>query len=240
MNGARKKGKKVAILQSNYIPWKGYFDLINSVDEFIIYDDVQYTKGDWRNRNIIKTAQGPSWLTIPVRHVSAVQPIRDTKVADKNWARKHWASLLHNYSRAECFAAQRTFFEHLYLSMDEEFLSDVNYRFISAVNEQLGIVTRIRWSSEFDLVEGRTERLVSLCRQAGATEYVSGPAAQSYFDVELARQNSIEVRWMDYSGYPEYTQMYPPFEHQVTILDLLFNMGPSARQYMNSFQAPAC
>lgn len=233
-------GKKVAILQSNYIPWKGYFDLINSVDEFILFDDAQYTKNDWRNRNIIKTAQGSMWLTIPVRQEALGQRIKDTRVADKSWVRKHWASLSQSYSRADYFADYRAFFERLYLSMEEEFLSDVNYKFIVAVNEFLGIKTRMRWSSEFDLVEGRTERLISLCRQVGATEYVSGPAAQSYFDLALATQNNIKVTWMDYSGYPEYKQLYPPFEHHVTVLDLLFNMGPSARQYMHSFQVSSC
>ena len=229
--------KKVAILQSSYIPWKGYFDLVNSADEFILFDDAQYTKNDWRNRNIVKSAQGRTWLTIPVRQGKLGQRIRDTRIADKRWARKHWASLSQNYSKADFFADYLEFFEELYSSLNEEFLSDVNYRLLCAMNDLLGITTRIRWSSEFDLVEGRTERLLSLCRQVGATEYVSGPAAQIYFDVALAQRHNIEVTWMDYAGYPEYRQLYPPFEHKVTILDLLFNMGSSAQKYMKSFQA---
>ena len=232
--------KKVAILQSSYIPWKGYFDLINQVDEFILYDDAQYTKNDWRNRNIIKTAQGPQWLTIPVRQARLGQTVRDTKVADARWAGKHWASVSQNYSKASHFGELGPRFEQLYLSMDSEYLSDVNYQFIRAVNESLGITTRIRWSSEFELVEGRTERLIGICKQAGATEYVSGPAAREYFDMALARREQIEVSWMDYSGYPEYEQLHPPFDHKVSILDLLFNVGVSARQYMKSFAAGTC
>jgi len=233
-------GKKIAILQSNYIPWKGYFDLINSVDEFVLYDDAQYTKNDWRNRNIIKTTHGSRWLTIPVRRVSLGQSIKDTRVSDGRWPRKHWSTILQNYSKAAHFADYRVHFEHLYQSMEDEYLSLVNYQFIARINELLGIKTRIRWSSEFDLVEGRTARLLSICRQCDATEYVSGPAARSYFDMSLALKQNIKVTWFDYSGYPEYAQLFPPFDHAVTILDLLFNMGPSARECMKSFRDRPC
>jgi hypothetical protein len=227
--------KKIAILQSNYIPWKGYFDLIHSVDEFVLYDDVQFTKHDWRNRNVIKTNRGTQWLTIPVQHENFGQLIKDTKTSDKRWPKKHWATLSQNYARAEYFREYRNIFEQLYLSIDQDYLSEINYRFITVINEILGINTQITWSTEFDMVKGQTERLLSICKQCGATEYVSGPAARDYFDIALAEKENINVSWMDYSEYPKYNQLHQPFVHEVTIIDLLFNMGPKAKQFMKTF-----
>ena len=106
--------KKIAILQSNYIPWKGYFDLINMVDEFVLYDDVQYTHRDWRNRNKIKTSHGLKWLTIPVRQERFEQKIIETKVIDKRWNTKHWKSLVQNYSKAKYFNEYKYIFEELW------------------------------------------------------------------------------------------------------------------------------
>ena len=227
--------KKIAILQSNYIPWKGYFDLINFVDEFIIYDDVQFTKNDWRNRNIIKTNQGLKWLTIPVKHEKLGQLIVDTKISDNRWSKKHWTSLSQCYSKTEHFKEYRDIFEEFYLTTAQNYLSEINLRLITVISEILGINTKIRWSSEFELVDGQTERLLGICKQCNATEYLSGPAAKEYFDTNLAKKENIEVTWLDYDGYEEYPQLYPPFEHGVTILDLLFNTGPDAMKFMKSF-----
>ena len=140
--------KKIAILQSNYIPWKGYFDLINMVDEFIFYDEVQYTKNDWRNRNKIKTPQGIQWLTIPVRQENLEQKIKDTKISDKKWNIKHWRTISQNYSKAKYFKDYKDIFEELYLTCDEEYLSEINYKFITTINEILGIKTKLRWSRD--------------------------------------------------------------------------------------------
>src|SRR4051812_22240537 len=107
--------KKVAILQSNYIPWKGYFDLINMVDEFIIYDDVQYTKNDWRNRNKIKTPNGLLWLTIPTRQLSLSQKIIDTQIADNHWNKKHLSTIKQFYSKAPFYKLYQSFIEELYM-----------------------------------------------------------------------------------------------------------------------------
>ncbi len=228
--------KKIAILQSNYIPWKGYFDMINMVDEFIFYDEVQYTKNDWRNRNKIKTSQGIQWLTIPVRQQNLKQKIKDTKITDKKWNIKHWRAISQNYAKAKYFKEYKEIFEELYLGCDEEYLSQINYKFIKAINEILGIKTRLRWSSEFKLKDGKTERLLGICKDCNADVYLSGPAAKDYFDEELAKKENIKVEWMDYSGYKEYNQLYPPFEHGVTILDLIFNEGPNATKFMKSFK----
>jgi hypothetical protein len=231
-------GKRVAIVQSNYIPWKGYFDLINSVDEFILFDDVQYTARDWRNRNKIKTAHGVIWLSIPIEVKGQYfQKIRDARVSDPTWRVRHWKSMTQAYGKARYFAQYRKCLEELYRSSSAQYLSEINYVFLSTLCSLLGIHTHITWSSNYDLVPGKTERLVSLCQQAGATEYVSGPAAKSYLDETLFATAGIQVRWMDYFGYPEYSQLFPPFEHAISVIDLLFNEGPNAWRYMKSFQA---
>jgi len=229
--------KKIAILQSNYIPWKGYFDLINMVDEFILYDDMQYTKRDWRNRNKIKTPQGLKWLSIPVEVKGKYfQKINETKISEKDWAKKHWQQIKQNYSKAKYFKDYKDVFEELYMGCDEEYLSQINYKFIIAINEILGITTKIRRSSEFELVDGQTQKLFGICKDCDADVYVSGPAAKNYFDEDLAKKENIKVEWMDYSGYKEYEQLHPPFEHGVSILDLIFNEGVDAKKYMKSFK----
>lgn len=231
-------GKRVAIVQSNYIPWKGYFDLINSVDEFILFDDVQYTMRDWRNRNKIKTAPGAIWLSIPMEVKGRFfQKIREARVRDQHWQATHWKSITQAYSKARYFAQYRECFEELYRGPSAQYLSEINYLFLSTLCSLLGIRTPLTWSSDYEIVQGKTERLVALCQQAGATEYVSGPAAKNYLDETLFAEAGIGVRWMDYSDYPEYSQLFPPFEHAVSVIDLLFNEGPNAWRYMKSFQA---
>ncbi len=227
-------------MQSNYIPWKGYFDLINSVDEFIFYDCVQYTKHDWRNRNKIKTAAGAKWLTIPVQTsdlFTAITTVAEAQIADADWRRKHWSSISQNYSRARYFKTYAPTFEELYRS-DETSLSKINQLFITKICSLIGIETQISDSTRYELIGDRNERLVNLCKQSGADIYLSGPAAQSYLDASLFEKEGIQVEWMDYSGYPEYTQLFPPFDHYVTILDLIFNEGPQAPQFMKSFVKP--
>ena len=123
----------------------------------------------------------------------------------------------------------------LYLGSHESFLSQINYAFLTAICKILGIDTRITWSDEYTSVEGKTERLVNICKQAGATTYISGPAARDYIDQTLFNDENISLEYMDYSSYPEYRQLFPPFEHGVSIIDLIFNEGPDARKYMKSF-----
>lgn len=230
-------GKKVAILQSNYIPWKGYFDIINSVDEFIFLDEVQFTRRDWRNRNLIKTSNGLLWLTIPVNVKNNFTiPINEVVVSDQQWRKKHWASILNNYSKAPYFKIFKDRVEQLFLDEKESYLSKINFSFIQAINEMLGIKTKLGWSTDYAHHEGKNERLISLCEAAGATEYLSGPAAKDYIQEDMFLAKGIMVNWMDYSGYHEYPQFHPPFEHGVTVLDLLFHTGLDAKEYMKSFK----
>lgn len=225
--------KRVAILQSSYIPWKGYFDLMRQVDEFILYDDAQFTKRDWRNRNQIKTKDGLLWLTIPV-HVKGLftQAIKDVLISDPSWGDKHFKTIAAAYARAPHFRGYRDMVEELYRGAASLRLSDVNRRFIEAFAQVLGIGTKLSWSMDYRLPEGRVERLVALCQQAGATAYLSGPAARDYIDPKLFADAGIDLSYMDYGGYPEYPQLYPPFAQHVSIVDLIFNVGPDARQYL--------
>jgi hypothetical protein len=228
--------KKIAIVQSSYIPWKGYFDLIHAVDEFVLFDDVQYTRRDWRNRNRIKSPHGTLWLSVPVSSKGKyLEPIKSITVSEPGWAAKHWRTIAGSYSKAPYFATYAPRFEELYLKLAEERLSAINRVFIDAICEALGIATRITWSMDYEIVEGRTERLVSLCQQAGATTYISGPSAREYIDPTLFEAAGVELVFFDYGGYPEYPQLHPPFDHFVSALDLLFSEGPGSTRRMLTF-----
>ena len=231
-------GKKVAILQSNYIPWKGYFDIINMVDEFILYDDMQYTRRDWRNRNKIMTPTGLIWLTIPVENKGKFyQKINETKVLDHEWVDKHWRSIQYNYAKTEYFSEYEERIHNIYEACREEsYLSKINYLFLKEICDILHINTKITWSSDYTLVDGKTERLVGLVKEAGGDYNLSGPAAKDYIVEKYFEDAGITLDWMDYSGYPQYKQMSKQFEHGVSILDLIFNEGPKASEYMKSLK----
>lgn len=233
--------KKIAILQSNYIPWKGYFDIINSVDEFILLDDVQYTKNDWRNRNRIIAASGPAWLTIPVHQKSLMQRINETEVVDGHWVDVHLKSLQAAYAHTSYF---RKYFGNLSEIYErcraEVLLNRINRLFLDAVVQLLGIKTILTNSTDYPLSNGRnlnkeprTNRLINLILAAGGRYYLSGPAAKDYIEASQFQEAGIELAYMDYRGYPPYPQQFGcPFEHGVSVLDLLFNEGPRAPYYI--------
>lgn len=234
---------KIFICQSNYIPWKGYFDAINSVDYFVLYDVVQYTKNDWRNRNIIKTRQSTEWLTIPVRQKQLAQTIDETETTQYNWHEKHWTTLKTVYGRSLYFKQYEELFANLYLKELKDFkkLSDINEVVIKTILNLLGSTTKIISSKElredlqfnFDL--DRNERLIDICTKLKGNVYLSGTAAKAYLDEQAFEKKGIRVIWTDYSGYPSYPQLSEPFEHGVSILDLIFNLGPDTTKYMKSF-----
>ena len=226
--------KRVAILQSNYIPWKGYFDIIGLVDEFIIYDEVQYTKNDWRNRNRIKTPEGVQWITVPVYQRSLQQKISETEVSNYKWGNKNWNTLKANYAKAPYFKTYSPFLEEFYRTFKSPLLSEINETLIKLICEFLKINTKITQSNHYYLEGNPTEKLVNLCMQTGASHYLSGPAAKNYLQEKLFIENGIELEWMAYEEYAEYPQLYPPFEHSVSVVDLLFNVGPTSRSFMKS------
>jgi len=228
--------KKVFITQSNYIPWKGYFDAIKQVDVVVLYDDMQYTRRDWRNRNLIKTNHGLHWLTIPVKVKGKYfQKIKDTVISDPTWNVRHWSTIKQFYSKAGHFIEYKDMFENAYLSSKRKYISEINYDFIVLIKDLLGIEADISLSWDFDLYGNKNERLISICKQLNATDYYTGPRAKSYMDETMFAKEDIRVHYLDYSGYPEYPQMYFPFEHAVSVIDLIFNTGKEFCNYMKLF-----
>lgn len=224
--------KKVVILQSNYIPWKGYFDLIHDADVFIFYDDVQYTNRDWRNRNKIMTAAGPRWLSIPCG-ADTKRLICEVQLNDHSWQAVHWDTIRQNYRRAPHFERYREFFEEIYLGQQWGNLSELNQHMIKSISKDLlSIRTTFEDSRAYELSGKRLERILDLVAQSGATHYISGPAAKSYIDEAACANIGVELIWKDYSGYPEYPQGPLQFEHGVSVLDLLFHTGPAACDYI--------
>ena len=225
--------KKVAISQSNYIPWRGYFNLIDMADLFIFHDDIQYTKNDWRNRNKIKTAHSTKWLTIPCG-VNTNRLICEVELLDHSWQIKHWRRISENYHKAFYFHKYESFFEDFYLNHLWKRLSDMNQYLIKYIaREFLDITTQFEDSRKYNLRHRKGDRVLELLKKTGATEYISGPAAKNYLNPEELEKNNIKLTWMDYSGYREYNQLFsPPFINEVSIVDLIFNTGPNARNFL--------
>ncbi|NEN23403.1 WbqC family protein [Cryomorpha ignava] len=219
---------KVAISQSNYIPWKGYFDMIGKSDVFVLYDDMQYTKRDWRNRNKIKTPNGLIWLTIPVNvKGNYYQKISETRISEPGWAKKHLRSIELNYKKAACFDSVFPIIESWYNEVENfEFLSEVSHFFLENVCNQFGIQTQLVNSSKYDIKGSKTDALISVLEQIGNVDtYISGPAAKDYMEMDEFAKRNIEVEWMNYGAYPAYRQLHNGFEHRVSIIDLVLNSG---------------
>jgi hypothetical protein len=227
---------KCVILQPSYIPWRGYFHQVAIADVFVFYDDVQYDKHGWRNRNRIKTPNGPQWLTIPVHSAGVIDnktPIMEMHIDWKRpWNRKHWASISQSYAKAPYFDQYASELSRFYQEQ-YEFLVDLTMDMTIHLARRLGITnTRFIRSSELKDIQGtRTERLVQIIKAVGADHYFSGPAARDYLDEALLHTNGIRVEYMQYN-YPEYPQLYPPYDERVSILDLLFMTGEEALKYI--------
>ena len=226
---------RVVVLQSSYIPWKGYFDLIRAADQFVFYDEVQYSHHDWRNRNLVKTTTGPTWLTIPVKVAGAFgQRIDEVAIAQPGWWRKHWKTVSQAYARAPFFREYGERVHALYAGLDgETSLARVNRHLTEGLCGLLGIDTALRSSAEFPrTATDPTERLVEICLQAGADRYLSGPSARDYLRPEAFARHGIMLEYADYSRYAPYPQLHGEFAHGVSVLDLIFNTGADAPRYL--------
>ena len=227
----------VVILQPSYIPWRGYFDQIDRADLFVFYDDVQYDKRGWRNRNQIKTARGKQWLSIPVySHGSQTEniPIHQIRIVwEAPWSQAHLKALQHAYARAPHFDRYLPLLESFYGRQDE-FLADFTIDLTVALTRELGNThTRFMRSSEIPVIDGKkTERLIRILQAVGADHYISGPSASDYIEKEKFEAAGITLEYMEYN-YPEYSQLYPPFDPYVSVLDLLFMTGPEAPRYIS-------
>lgn len=224
--------KKVAAIQSSYIPWKGYFDIMHDVDLFVFYDDVPYSRLTWRNRNLLKTPAGPKWLTIPVGSARN-RLICDVEIQPPSWAVDHWKRIRQHYHRAPYFETYRERFEEIYLGRPWPNLSEFNQHLLVVIaRELLGLTTEFCDSRQYQPQGRKLDRLLDMLLRAGAEAYLSGPAARGYIDPARFEAAGIELRWKDYAGYPEYPQFFPPFKHEVSVLDLLFHTGPAAPFYI--------
>jgi len=199
---------------------------------------MQFTRRDWRNRNQIKTPQGLQWLTVPVQVKGKYdQKIKDTLIDGSTWATSHWKTLEQNYRRATHFTAIAQWLQPLYMANSYTHISQLNQLFIEKICNYLGIKTIISNSRDYNLIDGKTERLADLCKQVGGAEYISGPSAKDYVDENVFTEMNIKLTWFDYSGYPEYSQLWGDFTHGVTILDMLFNCGEDTPKFLRYLQS---
>jgi hypothetical protein len=216
---------RLVVLQPSYLPWLGYFDQMYKSDLFILYDDVQYDKHGWRNRNRIKTAQGPLWLTVPVlTHGQGLPTNRDARIdARQPWARKHLQALRINYAKAVAFAEV---FDTLAPVLEGSWthLCDLNRAVLDALCGLLGLTRRILWSSELDIPGQKTERLINICRALGADRYLTGDAASDYLDETQFAAHGIRVEYHHYR-HPVYAQLHGEFVPYLSVVDLLMNHG---------------
>lgn len=231
---------RCAIVQPSYIPWRGYFDIIQRSDVFVFYDDVQYDTRGWRNRNLVKTPHGPRWLTIPVHaHNAQVEhiPIMAIQTAGDEWAHQHLRTLTRLYSRAPHFEMMLPWLDRVFAA-PPPLLADFTIATTIDLAEMVGITgTRFVRSSTLAVTGAKTERLINILLKVGATHYLSGPTARAYLDEGMFRDHGITLEWMSYD-YRKYPQLYPPYDPHVTVLDLLFMTGHAAPDYLRPPQRP--
>jgi hypothetical protein len=226
---------KAVILQPSYIPWRGVFHQIQKADVFVFYDDVQYDKRGWRNRNRIKTPGGSHWLTIPVRSRGAQverTPIREIQICwERPWTQKHWEATRHAYSRAPYFERYAPLLEACF-ARRHELLADLTIDLTVRLARELGLEgKRFLRSSSLPASGAKDDRLISLMNALSAQHYISGPSARAYIDEAKVNAAGITVEYMSYD-YPPYEQLYPPYDPHVSILDLLFMKGPEAPRFI--------
>jgi hypothetical protein len=224
--------KRVAVLQSNYLPWKGYFDIISKADVFVFYDDVKFTKNDWRNRNQIKGPKGLRWITIPCGH-DYNRLIYEVELMDASWQRLHWEIIKLYYRKAPFYKDYFDFFEDFYLNRIWQNLSSLNQYLIKDVCNMLEIKTKFEDSRDYFLNGSKSDRLLNLLNKMNTTTYITGPSAKNYLNEHDFNKSGITIEWINYEGYPQYPQLFPPFIHKVSIIDLLFNTGKEARKFLN-------
>lgn len=220
------------ILQPSYIPWRGYFHLIHLADIFVFLDDVQYTKRDWRNRNLVKGPHGPHWLTVPViTRGRRQQLIKDVEIDNStSWGKHHASTLRHCYAQSRYFDKYMDFLEEKYARPWGN-LCELDVDFTRSLAHLLNIHTHFVRSSELNAGGTRAEKLISICKLLNITTYISGPSARDYIPLEAFARENIELVYHSYE-YPEYPQLFGDFAPNVTIVDLLFNCGDRSSSYI--------
>lgn len=217
---------RIGILQPGYLPWLGFFEQMYKSDVFVIYEDVQYDKHGWRNRNRIKTANGVQWLTVPILVKFEEHPlISEVEVDNKqNWRKKHLSAIQQSYSKAPFYKEYADIFEEAY-SRDWEYLIDIDMYFITKLSECLGMGSKkIIRSSTLDATGDRVERLVNICKMFKADTFYEGAAGRNYLDEKHFAGHGIRLEFQDYK-HPVYNQLYGDFVPYLSVIDLLFNHG---------------
>jgi len=224
---------KCAILQSNYIPWKGVFDMINQVDTFVFFEDVDYTKRDWRSRNQIKTANGLLWLTIPVKKAPRGAKIFEIEIAQtENWQKKHYQNIVNAYKKAPFFHEYKFILDMIYLERKWMRLSEFNIYVTTCICEILALKTKFINAIDLKTSEQKDDKLIEICQKIGADFYLSGPAAKNYIIPNKFTEKNIQLAYISYENYPKYIQLHGEFDHYVSVLDVIFNCGADARKYI--------
>jgi hypothetical protein len=222
-----------AILQPNYVPWRGYFDMMDDVDVFVLFEDVQYTDRDWRNRNRIKTRTGLRWITVPVHAAHGRDRICEVRIAnDEPWRDRHLHLIADAYRDAPHLEPARSEFAAI-LARGHELLVDLDLDLLVWAKDRMGIATPILRSSDLPSAGTKTAKLIDLLKAVGATAYLSGPSAEAYIDPTMFAAAGISLVYKRYE-YPPYPQLWGSFEGGVSVLDLLFNTGPEARAHLKS------
>jgi hypothetical protein len=225
---------RVGIIQSCYIPWRGFFDFIDDVDLFVLYDDIKYSHGSWRNRNRVKSAAGLRWLTVPVTAGATEMPVDQVPIGktDKPWVQLHSRLLKESLGSAPYFNDAVTLWEDG-ISDEKTYLSRLNEKLILNICSYLQISTPIIRSRDYAVQGEKTTRLIDLLKKLGATTYLSGPVAKDYLDESMFRDSGIILEYKTYD-YPPYPQPFGNFTGTVTVLDLIANCGKDARKYLKS------
>ncbi|MDB0016198.1 WbqC family protein [Alphaproteobacteria bacterium] len=222
--------KKIAITQSNFIPWRGYFKLIDKVDEFVIFDSAQYTRRDWRNRNKIKTNAGSHWLTVPIQNKgNYLTPINEMRVDGTSWKRKHLQTIQTYYKLSPFFDEVYSLLEASYDEAGNDTLSVFNIDLINRISNYFGIDTKISLDNKLPLLDDKNMRLIEWCKILDADVYFSGKKAQDYIDLDKFENNNLKVKWFDYGDTATYKQLWGEFIPNLSVIDLMFNVGKKAR-----------
>ncbi len=218
----------VAVHQPQYLPWAGYLDKIDQADVFVLLDTVQFKKGEWQNRNRIKTAAGWQWLTVPVRHDHG-QTIAEVRIDPErpNWSRKHREALKTNYGATPWYERVR---ERLEPVWEQEWtaLASLNRATIEVLVDLMGITTPLHWASELGPAsEQPDERLIHICDILGADTYLAGAGGPDYMELSRWEQAGVQVVVQAFV-HPEYDQPFGGFLPAMSAVDLLCNCGPEA------------
>lgn len=227
---------RIIVTQSNYIPWKGYFTTMKKATHIVLYDDMQYTKRDWRNRNKIITPSGPKWISVPVITKGRFhQKINETVIDNPDWNISHWNLIEQNYRLSPYFEQYGNIFKNIYLKElnNVEYLSEINRIILKRVIDLLNIDIEIIDSRELDLRGDKTEKLVNVCKDLNAVEYFTGPAAKNYINEECFTSQNIKISYYDLDGFPEYNQLWDGFDHYVSVIDMFMNLGSDTEKYFN-------